>query len=76
MVAATATRQGDVMTEAPTPTVRLLRRTKDDSMIAGVCGGLAHRGRTPHAPGRCRMKPRVVLVDDHAIFRAGVRGER
>ncbi len=29
------------MTEAPTPTVKLLRRTKDDSMIAGVCGGLA-----------------------------------
>ena len=21
------------------------------------------------------MKPRVVLVDDHALFRAGVRGE-
>ena len=45
------------------------RRNRHD--LVGARQG--HRGRADVAP-RCRMI-RVVLVDDHELFRAGVRGE-
>ena len=45
------------------------RRRRVDRLLARF----RHGSRADAAEGE-RMKPRVVLVDDHALFRAGVRG--
>ena len=38
-------------------------------------GGPGPGGPAPGGPGPGRAKPRVFIVDDHALFRAGVRAE-
>jgi len=41
VAAATATHRRS-MNEAPNPSYRQLRRSRDDRMVAGVCSGIAH----------------------------------
>ena len=54
--------------------MRSPRRPRDDHERAGI----GHRGRAPAGAaraGRRMSEPRVLIVDDHQLFRAGVRAE-